>query len=112
MLRERRETALQLEQKAEQLTSAVELGTRQNRELRIVAEMLRAVEAMPSSRDTGPVVARGFAKLLPGAGGTFFALDGSDDGTLRQLSRWGERLRPAVGDDAGRLLGPAARHAL
>ncbi|MFC5549862.1 diguanylate cyclase [Massilia aerilata] len=90
MLRERRETALQLEHKAAQLAGAVELGTRQNRELRIVAEMLRAVEAMPSSLDTGAVVARGFGKLLPGAGGTFFALDSGDAGTLRQLSRWGD----------------------
>jgi diguanylate cyclase (GGDEF)-like protein len=90
MLRERRDTALQLEHKAAQLASALELGTRQNRELRIVAEMLRAVEAMPSSLDTGAVVARGFGKLLPGAGGTFFALDGGGAGTLRQLSRWGE----------------------
>jgi diguanylate cyclase (GGDEF)-like protein len=89
MLRERRETALQLEQKAAQLAGAVELGRRQNRELRIVAEMLRAVEAMPSSLDTGPLVARGFAKLLPGAGGSFFAL-GEGEGTLQQLARWGE----------------------
>jgi diguanylate cyclase (GGDEF)-like protein len=89
MLRERRETTLQLEQKATRLASAVELGSRQNRELRIVAEMLHAIEAMPSSLDTGSVVARAFAKLLPGAGGTFFALD-DGDGALRQLSRWGE----------------------
>ncbi len=89
MLRERRETARQLEQKAGQLAAALELGTRQNRELRVVAEMLRAIEALPSSLDTGPVVARSFAKLLPGAGGTFFAL-GAADTMLRQLSRWGE----------------------
>jgi diguanylate cyclase (GGDEF)-like protein len=89
MLRERRDTALQLEQKAAQLASAVELGRRQNRELRLVAEMLRAIEALPSILDSGPVVARGFARLLPGAAGTFFALDG-DGSTLRQLSCWGE----------------------
>jgi len=88
MLRERRETARQLEQKAAQLAAAVELSTRQNRELRIVAEMLRAVEALPSSLDTGPVVARSFARLLPGAGGTFFAL-GAGEARLRQLARWG-----------------------
>jgi diguanylate cyclase (GGDEF)-like protein len=89
MLRERRETARQLEQKAAQLAATVELGTRQNRELRIVAEMLRAIEALPSSLETGPVVARSFARLLPGAGGTFFALADGDD-MLRQLARWGE----------------------
>lgn len=88
MLRERRGTALQLEQKAAQLAAAVELGRRQNRELRIVAEMLRAIEALPSSLETGPVVARGFARLLPGAGGTLFVLGAGED-TLRQLSHWG-----------------------
>jgi diguanylate cyclase (GGDEF)-like protein len=89
MLRDRRETAFQLEQKAAQLAAAVESGTRQNRELKLVAEMLRAIEALPSSLDTGQVVARSFAKLLPGAGGTFFAL-GAGEARLRQLSRWGE----------------------
>ena len=89
MLRDRRETARQLEQKAAQLAAAVESGTRQNRELKIVAEMLRAIEALPSSLDTGPVVARSFAKLLPGAGGTFFAL-GAGEARMRQLARWGE----------------------
>ena len=89
MLRERQETARQLERKAAHLASGVELRTRENRELRIVAEMLRAIEALPSSLDAGPVVARGFARLLPEAGGTFFAL-GVGDGSLRQLSRWGE----------------------
>jgi diguanylate cyclase (GGDEF)-like protein len=89
MLRERKQTARQLEQKAAQLATAVELTGRHNRELRTVAGMLRAIEALPSSQDTGPAVARGFAKLLPGVGGTFFAL-GDDDKTLRRLSHWGE----------------------
>lgn len=89
MLRERQETARQLERKAAQLASGVELRTRENRELRIVAEMLRAIETLPSTLDAGPVVARGFASLLPEAGGTFFAL-GVGDGPLRQLARWGE----------------------
>ncbi|ALK95530.1 hypothetical protein AB595_28190 [Massilia sp. WF1] len=90
MLRARREIALQLEQKAEQLAAAVELTGGHNRELKAVAEMLRAIEALPSSLDTGPVVARGFARLLPGTGGTFFAMGAGDDQPLRQLARWGE----------------------
>jgi diguanylate cyclase (GGDEF)-like protein len=89
MLRERKETARQLEQKAAQLAAAVELTGRHNRELRTVAGMLRAIEALPSCQDTGPAVARGFAKLLPGVGGTFFVL-GEDDRSLRRLSQWGE----------------------
>lgn len=89
MLRERQEAARELERTAARLASGVELRTRENRELRIVAEMLRAIETLPSSLDAGPVVASGFARLLPDAGGTFFAL-GVGDGPLRQLSRWGE----------------------
>jgi diguanylate cyclase (GGDEF)-like protein len=89
MLRERKETARQLEQKAAQLATAVELTGRHNRELRNVAGVLRAIEALPSSQESGPAVARGFAKLLPGIGGSFFALV-DDDTSLHQLSCWGE----------------------
>jgi diguanylate cyclase (GGDEF)-like protein len=111
MLRERQDAARQLEREAAQLASGVELRTRENRELRIVAEMLRAIEALPSSLDTGPVVARGFAGLLPGVGGTFFVL-GEGDGPLRQLARWGAAsMQPAeVTPDACWALQHGARY--
>ncbi len=89
MLRERKQTARQLEQKAGQLAEAVELSGRHNRELRTVAGMLRAIEALPSSQDTGPAVARGFTRLLPGVGGTFFALCNGET-TLCRLAQWGD----------------------
>jgi diguanylate cyclase (GGDEF)-like protein len=88
MLRERKETARLLEQKAAQLADAVELTGRHNRELRSIAGMLRAIEALPSSQDAGPAVARAFVRLLPGVGGSFFVL-GEEGEPLRRLSHWG-----------------------
>jgi diguanylate cyclase (GGDEF)-like protein len=90
MLRERRQAARELQRKADQLADAVELSGRRNRELKAVAGMLRAVEALPSGEDAGPVVARSFARLLPEAGGTFYALGEGEGGqSLARLSQWG-----------------------
>lgn len=91
MLRERKQAARELQQKADQLTDAVELTGRRNRELKAVAGMLRAIEALPSGEDAGPVVARSFGRLLPEAGGTFYALgEGEGEQSLARLSQWGQ----------------------
>jgi diguanylate cyclase (GGDEF)-like protein len=90
MLRERKQAARQLQQKADQLADAVELTGRRNHELKAVAGMLRAIEALPSGEDAGPVVARSFARLLPELGGTFYALgEGEGEQSLPRLSQWG-----------------------
>jgi GGDEF domain-containing protein len=78
---------------------AVELGTRQNRELRIVAGCCaRSKPCRPAWRPD-----RSWRAASPGCcpalGGTFFALADGDD-MLRQLSRWGEASRPAGGSRA------------
>jgi diguanylate cyclase (GGDEF)-like protein len=89
MLRARRAAAAQLETQAGQLTAAVALTTRHNRELKLVAELLRAVEAVPSIPDAGPVIARTMPKLLPGVAGTLFLLRDDDANMLDRQTQWG-----------------------
>ncbi|SDD92614.1 diguanylate cyclase (GGDEF) domain-containing protein [Massilia sp. PDC64] len=89
MLRARRVVAGQLETQAGQLADAVALTTRHNRELKQVAELLRAVEAVPSVPDAAPVIARSLPKLLPGVSGTLFLLRDEDDHMLDRHSQWG-----------------------
>jgi diguanylate cyclase (GGDEF)-like protein len=89
MLRARRAAAAQLETQAGQLTEAVALTTRHNRELKLVAELLRAVEAVPSLPDAGPVIARSMPKLLPGVAGTLFLLRDDDANMLDRHTQWG-----------------------
>ncbi|MCS0615895.1 diguanylate cyclase [Massilia kyonggiensis] len=89
MLRARRAIAGQLETQAEQLAEAVALTTRHNRELKLVAELLRAVEAVPSVPDAAPVIARSLPKLLPGVSGTLFLLRDEDDHVLDRHTQWG-----------------------
>ncbi|KQV33838.1 diguanylate cyclase [Massilia sp. Root335] len=89
MLRARRAAAAQLEMQAGQLTEAVALTTRHNRELKLVAELLRAVEAVPSIPDAGPVIARTMPKLLPGVAGTLFLLRDDDPNMLDRHTQWG-----------------------
>jgi diguanylate cyclase (GGDEF)-like protein len=88
MLRERRAVATQLETQAGQLAEAVALTTRHNRELKLVAELLRAVEAVPSATEAGAVIARAMPKLLPGVAGTLF-LQRDDDNMLDRQAQWG-----------------------
>ena len=89
MLRARRVIAGQLETQAGQLVEAVALTTRHNRELKQVAELLRAVEAVPSVPDAAPVIARSLPKLLPGVSGTLFLLRDEDDHVLDRHTQWG-----------------------
>jgi diguanylate cyclase (GGDEF)-like protein len=89
MLRARRVIAGQLETQAGQLAEAVALTTRHNRELKQVAELLRAVEAVPSVPDAAPVIARSLPKLLPGVSGTLFLLRDEDDHMLDRHTQWG-----------------------
>jgi CHASE3 domain sensor protein len=89
MLRARRAIAGQLETQAGQLAEAVALTTRHNRELKLVAELLRAVEAVPSVPDAAPVIARSLSKLLPGVSGTLFLLRDEDDHMLDRHTQWG-----------------------
>jgi len=89
MLRARRAIAGQLETQAGQLAEAVALTTRHNRELKLVAELLRAVEAVPSMPDAAPVIARSLPKLLPGVSGTLFLLRDEDDHVLDRHTQWG-----------------------
>ena len=89
MLRARRAIAGQLETQAGQLAEAVALTTRHNRELKLVAELLRAVEAVPSVPDAAPVIARSLPKLLPGVSGTLFLLRDEDDHVLDRHTQWG-----------------------
>jgi diguanylate cyclase (GGDEF)-like protein len=89
MLRERRESARLLGEKAAELGVAAEQATRRNRELRLIAEMLRTVEALPSSVDAGAAVGRYVARLLPELGGSFFLLR-DEDGMLERQAQWGE----------------------
>jgi diguanylate cyclase (GGDEF)-like protein len=89
MLRTRRAVAALLETQAGQLTEAVALTTRHNRELKLVAELLRAVEAVPSVPDAGPVIARTMPKLLPGLAGTLFLLRDDDANMLDRHTQWG-----------------------
>jgi diguanylate cyclase (GGDEF)-like protein len=89
MLRARRAIAGQLETQAGQLAEAVGLTTRHNRELKFVAELLRAVEAVPSVPDTAPVIARSLPKLLPGVSGTLFLLRDEDEHVLDRHTQWG-----------------------
>jgi diguanylate cyclase (GGDEF)-like protein len=89
MLRTRRDVATQLEAQAGQLTEAVALTTRHNRELKLVAELLRAVDAVASVPDAGPVIARTLPKLLPGVSGTLFLLRDDDDHMLDLHTQWG-----------------------
>jgi diguanylate cyclase (GGDEF)-like protein len=88
-LRARRAIAGQLETQAGQLEEAVALTTRHNRELKLVAELLRAVEAVPSMPEAAPVIARSLAKLLPGVSGTLFLLRDGDDHVLDRHTQWG-----------------------
>jgi len=83
-----RRAAAQLEAQAGQLEQAVALTTRHNRELTVVAELLRAVDAAPSVAATGPVLARAMPKLLPGVAGTLFLLR-DDDHQLDRQAQWG-----------------------
>jgi diguanylate cyclase (GGDEF)-like protein len=89
MLSTRREAAAQLEAQAGQLTEAVAQTTRHNRELKLVAELLRAVDAVASVPDAGPVIARTLPKLLPGVSGTLFLLRDDDDHMLDLHTQWG-----------------------
>jgi diguanylate cyclase (GGDEF)-like protein len=89
MLRERRESARLLGEKAAELGAAAEQATRRNRELRLIAEMLRTVEALPASSDAGAAVGRYVARLLPELGGSFFLLR-DEDGLLERQAQWGE----------------------
>jgi diguanylate cyclase (GGDEF)-like protein len=89
MLRARRATAATLETQAAQLEASVALTTRHNRELKLVAELLRAVEAVASVPDAGPVIARMLPKLLPGVSGTLFLLRDEDDHMLDRHTQWG-----------------------
>jgi len=88
-LRARRDAAAQLEVQAGQLTEAVAQTTRHNRELKLIAELLRAVDAVASVPDAGPVIARALPKLLPGVSGTLFLLRDDDDHTLDRGTQWG-----------------------
>jgi diguanylate cyclase (GGDEF)-like protein len=89
MLRARGDLALQMEAQAGQLTEAVALTTRHNRELKLVAELLRAVDAVAAVGDAGPVIARTMQKLLPGVSGTLFLLRDDDDHVLERGTQWG-----------------------
>jgi diguanylate cyclase (GGDEF)-like protein len=89
MLRTRRAIAAQLETQAGQLAEAVALTSRHNRELKLVAELLRAVEAVATVPDAGPVIARFMPKLLPGVAGTLFLLRDDDDNMLDRQAQWG-----------------------
>jgi len=89
MLRARRDVTAQLEVQAGQLTEAVAQTTRHNRELKLIAELLRAVDAVASVPDAGPVIARAVPKLLPGVSGTLFLLRDDDDHTLDRNTQWG-----------------------
>jgi diguanylate cyclase (GGDEF)-like protein len=88
VLRARRAAAAQLTAQAGDLAQAVALTTRHNRELTVVAELLRAVDAVPSVAATGPVLARAMPKLLPGVAGTLFLLR-DDDNQLDRQAQWG-----------------------
>ena len=88
-LRARRGAAAQLEVQAGQLTEAVAQTTRHNRELKLIAELLRAVDAVASVPDAGPVIARALPKLLPGVSGTLFLLRDDDDHMLDRHTQWG-----------------------
>lgn len=110
MLRERHATAALLSDKAAQLGAAAEQATRHNRELILIAELLRAVEALPSSRDAGAVIARYAARLLPGLGGSFFLLR-DEDGLLERQAQWGGVAGPSRMElDACRALSQGVRH--
>lgn len=89
MLRQRRALATQMQRQAGELGAAAALAARHNRELKLVAEMLRAIEAVPSSAEAAPVVARFVPKLLPGVAGTLFLLR-DDDGMLQREAQWGD----------------------
>ncbi len=89
MLRARRDAAAQLEVQAGQLTEAVAQTSRHNRELKLIAELLRAVDAVASVPDAGPVIARALPKLLPGVSGTLFLLRDDDDHMLDRNAQWG-----------------------
>ena len=87
-LRERQETVRRLDEHAGVLTVAVEQAGRRNHELALIAEMLRAIDALASSRDAGPAIVRCFSRLLPGRAGTvFLRRDGEDE--LTRLAQWG-----------------------
>jgi diguanylate cyclase (GGDEF)-like protein len=89
MLRAQRAAAAQLRDQAGQLTEAVALTTRHNRELKAIAELLRAVDAVASVPDAAPVIARTLQKLLPGVSGTLFLLRDDDDHMLDRHAQWG-----------------------
>jgi diguanylate cyclase (GGDEF)-like protein len=89
MLRARRDAAALLEAQAGQLTEAVTQTSRHNRELKLIAELLRAVDAVASVPDAGPVIARALPKLLPGVSGTLFLLRDDDDHMLDRSTQWG-----------------------
>jgi len=90
MLQERRAIAGRLEAQAGQLGTAVALTARHNRELKLVAELLRAVDAVAAPGDAGTVVARALPKLLPDVAGTLFLLRDDDEQTLDRQAQWGD----------------------
>jgi len=99
MLRERRESARLLGERAAELAVAAGLATRHNRELRLTAEMLRAAEAAPSSREAGPVIGRYLPRLLPELSGSFYLLR-DDDGMLERQGAWGDPAGPMADEPA------------
>jgi diguanylate cyclase (GGDEF)-like protein len=98
-LRARRDQVGALEAETSTLGSAVERSERRNRELRLVADMLRAVAASPAVRDAGPAIARCFGALLPGTAGAAFLLRDGEDAPIR-LAIWG--LMSGAGLEDGR----------
>ena len=89
MLQERRAIAARLETQAGELGAAVSMTTRHNRDLKLVAELLRAVDAVAAPGDAGPVVARALPKLLPGVAGTLFLMRDDDEQMLDRAAQWG-----------------------
>src|SRR5205823_5799312 len=70
------------------LNAALEQAGRRNDELLLMAEMLRAIDGLGSSRDAGPAIARCFSGLLPGRAGTVYLRREPDD-MLERLVQWG-----------------------
>lgn len=88
MLRTRTQGVRALEARATQLGAAADLAARRNRELKLIAAMLRAVDAAPSSTEAAPLVGRYAARLMPGLTGSLYLLH--EDGALRRHAQWGD----------------------
>ncbi|QJD99590.1 diguanylate cyclase [Massilia forsythiae] len=88
MLRVRAQGVRALEARAAQLGAAADLAARRNRELKLIAAMLRAVDAAPSSTAAAPLVGRYAARLMPGLSGSLYLL--REDGALRRHAQWGD----------------------